>query len=352
MLAAFRGANPRRPRRRLAARLGAGGSVFIAAAALSGGVAAASYTNSLPSSAQNIAHTIGGWAGVPKAKPAHHAESADASKDTAATSAGPRTGGTPRTGGSPIPAGSPSATPSPTPRRGAAVPAAGSRAHSPAPSISPSAGVNASLPPRGPAASPAETPTPTPTITTPIPTALSASVDASRVPANTGVTLSGELVTSSGAPVPDHVVRAFVRPTDGRDRVKLGVATTDANGDVSFAVPGLTHDVRLVLRAGKGVHSTPLTVVEVPTVSAAVVTTGTIATIDVSTAGAMPGDAVRLLRRQQGAWLPSGRTQLDADGAASFAVPAATGHPVRYRVVVEPTREHARSAVGCAVLPS
>jgi hypothetical protein len=172
------------------------------------------------------------------------------------------------------------------------------------------------------------------------------------VPANTGVTLSGELTTSGGAPVPDHAVGAYERPTDGGDRIKLGTATTDANGDVAFDVPALSRSVRLVLRAGDGLHSTTVRVIEVPTLSATVIVNGTVASVGLSTFGAMPGDTVRLLRRQQGAWLTAGEGQLDPSGGASFAVPAAQGRRVRYRLVLERTAEHARSAVGCWVVPA
>lgn len=349
MLAAFRASVPKRSRRRLAARLGAGGSVFIAVAALSGGVAAATYTNSMPSPVQNFAHSIGSWAGIPKAKPVHHKAAATPSRNSAATPVVTPTGAdTSRTGVSPGPIGSPSATPTVTSHPGG-VP--GSRVHSPSPAITPSVATSVSTS-SSPATVQTPTPTPTPTVTPSVAAALSASVSASRVPANTGVTLNGALTTAAGVAVPNHRIVAYEKPVGAGKPSKLGHGTTDANGDVSFAVPGLMRNVRLILRAGNGLHSAPVTVTEVPTVSAAVISNGSVASINVSTVGAAPGDTVLLLRRQQGAWLAAGEAQLDSNSGASFAVPTSTGRPVRYRVVLKQTPEHAQSAVGCKVVPS
>jgi len=194
-----------------------------------------------------------------------------------------------------------------------------------------------------------------------VPADLAVSVSAIRVPANTGVTLSGELTTAGGAPVPDHQVTAYEKATGGGEFTELGTGTTDQNGDVSFGVPPINHNVRLVLRTDDhgvrstgdhGVQSTTVTVIEVPTVSAAVIANGSIVNIGVSTVGATPGDTVTLLRRQQGAWLAAGQAQLDSNGAASFGVPPASGRRVRYRVVLERTPAHAAASVGCSVVPS
>src|SRR5580704_2075705 len=71
-LAAFRTANGATPHRRFAARIGAGGAIVTAVVALTGGVAAAAYSNALPHSVQNFAHTVAGPFGVPQKHVHHH----------------------------------------------------------------------------------------------------------------------------------------------------------------------------------------------------------------------------------------------------------------------------------------
>ncbi len=349
-LAAVRAAVPHRTRRRLAARLGAGGSVFIAAAALSGGVAAASYTGALPEPAQQVMNDVAGWAGVP-APPPHHqrsAVSATTRKKPTPVATGSIGGTAGITTSSPNPIAAPKGSPAPRGRAGTG----GVGPTGPHASPTPSAAVSPSLTPTPtPTPTEAPTPTPTPTVVAPSPVALSASISATRVPANTGVTFSGRLTTSTGAPVPHHRVVVFERATGAGQFSKLGTGDTDTNGEVSFGVPALTHNVRLVLRAGR-VHSPVVTVVEVPTLSIAVTPAGISDDVTVSTNGATAGDAVVLLIRRHGQWLRVRSGQLDATGTWSFTVPAPQRRAAGYRVLLKRTRAHAAGSAGFRAPPA
>src|SRR5438309_4954989 len=70
VLAEFRAAVPSlRPTRRLAHRLGTGATTVIVAVGLTGGVAAAAYTRTLPGPLQSAMHSLLGPLGVPAADP-------------------------------------------------------------------------------------------------------------------------------------------------------------------------------------------------------------------------------------------------------------------------------------------
>jgi hypothetical protein len=348
-LAAFRAAAPRRARGRFAARIGAGGSVFIAAAALSGGVAAASYTGALPDPAQRVLNDVAGWAGVPA--PAHHHHHHPV---IAAGTPEPTPLSTGRSGTALVPAG-PASSPPAVPSRASRPTAAGTA--TPGPSV---AGGRIT-PSAAPAASPALTPTaalttaPTAAVTPPavaaVPAMLTIATTATRVPANGTVTVSGQLTTSSGAPVPDHQIVLIERVPPGGGSTKLGSGTTDSNGEVSFGIPAVTRNVRLVLRAGGGVHSQVVSVVEVPTVSVTVTPAASDDTVTVSTVGATVGDEVILLRGQHQRWTRVAVGQLDSSSAWMFSVPVPAGHSARYRVVLDRTTAHAAVAARFVVPP-
>lgn len=332
MLAAFRAAVPRRPRRRLAVRLGAGGAVFAGAVVLSGGVAAAAYNNSLPAPVQNVAHSIAGWAAVP----AHHKKSST----TVEKKPGPVL--------TPPPAASSTAPVAPAttaPARTTKRHHHRAKPHKHSVKVTPSASATA-----------APTPTPTPTVsTTPTPTplvpsALSASVTSMQVPANSGVTISGRLTTSAGVPVPNDDVTLYERPVASGTMTQIGEGQTDANGDVSFGVPALTQNVRLMLRAG-GVHSAVVTVVETPTISVATIPNGTTESVSVSTIGATPGDTVSLLERENGQWQAIQTGQLDATGAVSWSIPTPAAGSQDYAVEIDGTAVHGGALVDFTVAP-
>jgi hypothetical protein len=339
-LAAFRAAGATRPRRRLAAaRIGTSGGILIAAFALSGGAAAAAYTGSLPSPVQNVAGDVFGPIGVPfSGHHHHHHHSGGRTVSTSPTSPAPVIG----PGAAPVPPPTSSASPSPSPsgRRGHKPGTAATTGHDrrPKPSVSPTVSVS---PSPSPSATP--TPTPTPTPVAPVPATVTASVSASRVPANAEVVITGQLLTSGGAPVRDHRVALFERLTGQAQGQQAAVTRTDSDGDVTMTVPPITHDVLVGLRTGNGVRSAALRVVEVPTISVAVAAGSTTDAVTVTTNGAQPGDSLALYRREQGRWVQVGSDQLDSSGAADISVPAPKRRPVHYRVALAATRAHAGS---------
>lgn len=344
-LAAFRAASGGTPHRRFAARLGTGGGIMIAAVALSGGAAAAAYTNVLPAPVQDFAHDVAGPLGVPAHLPSHHA------RTTGGNAAGPTppvslpAGGGPGSG----PATAPTSTA--TPSQGASP---GARTHSrPTAKPSPSASSDSTpTPGPTPTATPTATPTPTPTDTatpTPTPTvsapvALSISVSQTRVPANAGVDVYGALTDGRDQPVSDHRVAVFARVPGGSAEL-LSSGETAADGSVHFQTPGLTSTAQLVLRAGGGVHSAPVRVVVVPTMSAAVTQGSSRDDVSISTQGAQPGDSLTVYEKEASGWVAVDSVTVDGSGLASFSVTPAPRKVVRYRVVLPATRAHA----GCTV---
>lgn len=354
-LAAFRAARPAWRRRRMAARLGAGGSAFLAAAALSGGVAAASYTGSLPAPAQRVMSDVAGWAGVPAPPHQHHGGIASHGRPPGDREAPGRHGG-------PIgvPAAPPSAAASSPPRAGrpgsdrspAAGPTQASDRHARA-ERPPGIHVRAPAAPTAtPSAAAVPTGQPSPTPSLPVPSALSAAASSTRAPANATVTITGTLTAASGTPVPGRTVVLYERATGaGNSFHAAGAGTTDSDGTVSFGLPPLTRNVRVVLRSA-GLRSSPLTVREIPLLSLTVTPDGANERVDLTSNGATPGDAVTLSQRRHGGWRAVGSSQLDAAGALSFEVPAPLHRPVHYRLVLVRTPTHTAAAMRFAISPA
>lgn len=357
-LAAFRGVNGGRPHRRFAARIGTGGSIVIAAIALSGGVAAAAYTNALPAPVQDLAHDVAGPIGVPAHLPSHHPKVAtgDAAGPTPPTSI-PTSGGS-----SGVPAISPSTSPSPSaspsasasanahrPGQGTTKPSPSSSADSsPSPGTTPSISTTATA---TPTPSPTDSATPTPTPTVGAPAALSISVSQTRVPANSGVQVIGALSDASGQPVGDHHVAIFARVSGGSAEL-LSSGQTAADGSVQFQTAGLSSSAQLVLRAGGGVHSAAVRVVVVPTMSAAVTQGSARDDVSISTQGAQPGDSLTVYEKEAAGWVAVDSLTLDGSGLASFSATPAPKRVVRYRVVLPASRDHAGCSVAFVTQPA
>jgi hypothetical protein len=341
-LAAFRAATPGRSRRRLAGRFGAGATTVVIAIGLSGGVAAA-YTNSLPSPIQRVAHGLLGDVGVPAVTAARgggHNRHGHGARTAAATLGQPNpqvSGGGGGSAGtaSPSPAPSPAAggpTPSPTP---------GSTGHA-------APGKVRTSPSSGSSAHPSGTPTPTPSPTStagsrPVPAALSISPSSRRVPVGSDVTLTGVLTTSSGTPVGGRRVWVVERSAGEKAGRRVAVARTASDGTVAETVTSLSQDVRLKLVAIHGVHSSPVTVVVVPTVSVSGVRNGKQDDVTITTVGGRPGDEVVLQRRQQGSWVQIASLELDASGTTSSSLPIPARVRRFYRVILVRTSAHARA---------
>jgi hypothetical protein len=331
--AAFRESVPARGQHRLAARVGAGGTVIAVAVALSGGVAAA-YTAAWPDSVQRVLHDALGGVGVP------------------APDKPPR----PTPGGgaavAPVPAAAPaiSSTPTPPPRTSL----------SPLASAAGAAATGTSTTPPASATSIAVgTTSPSPSATgagrsRPVAGAqVGISVSAERVPAGSGVSVDGVLTAPDGTPIAGKRVVLFVRLAGSPGWRRVDVGTTANDGKVSFDVPAVDHNTRFVLRAGHRVRSSVARVVVVPVITVQVAGTAPGAqstTVTVTVSGADAGDIVVLHRA--GVRTSSQQGRLDGSLTASFTVPVSQTRELHYRVVIGRTASHAAHALAFYVPPS
>ena len=332
-LAAFRASGPKRSRRRLARRLGTGAGTLAVAIAFSGGVAAA-YTHSLPEPVQSVAHGLLGAVGVPPPHPAAHAAAAQApvahrshppspSPSPGSTTASP-SASAPTSPARPTPRASTSVVPvvaSPKPSRSAAV-AVEQRSTTPTPRPSPTAS--------------------SPSPVRVFPASLDGTASALRVPAGTGVTLSGRVTSASGVAVPNRRVVAQARPAgQGQPWAKVASGRTDADGDVSVSIPELNRTTRLRLVAARGVHGQPARVVVVPALTASLAADGKRYAVTVTSAGLQPGDVLIVGRQRHGHHVVVRRVPVDRSGTAQFVVPVPPRHDVTFHVLVRRTASHA-----------
>ena len=295
VLATYRATMPRHSLRRVIGRFGVGGTAVVGVIAMSGGVAAAAYTQALPAPVQTIAHHVFGAVGVP-AKPPSRPH---------------------RQGAAPAPRQAPSPTTTPTADAGGKT----TRPHRPAaaePSSSPSP-TSAPSPTQAPTSTPVQTPSPT---IRPIPptrpkaAAISIAAPSRRVSAGDVVVVSGTVTSTSGQPIPNRAVRLVERPAGASVRTVVARARTSADGTVVLDTAPIERTTVVRLIVGKKAHSKRLRIVLVPTVSASA--GGGVVTV--STTGAQPGDTVKLLRRTRSGYAVMRKGQLDAAGSVTFSV--------------------------------
>lgn len=336
MLAEFRAAVPRRSRRRLVHRVGTGATTVIVAIGLTGGVAAAAFTRTLPAPLQSAMHSLLGPVGVPAAEPALPHPHASSGLHPASTGASrphslhPPVPTVPAAGGpTPLTAG-PRTTP--TPAGAAAGPQNG-----PAPTASAAA-------PAQPAASASPQPSPSPTATSgPPPASLTAKPGRVRVPFNQRVGVKGTLLTAAGDPVADHRVFLQQRPHGTSQWQRVAAGRTRSDGTIVLRTPALarTVDVRMVTPQGLHTPAVKLTVLPHVSISVSQSPNGKRYVVTVTVKGAQAGDTVTLSRRADGSWSRISTKQLpDADPMTltfNVAVPAADVH---YRIRVVATAMH------------
>jgi len=299
-LAAFRSATADRRRRRVH-RLGvAGAGLLLFAAAGSGGVAAAA-TNNLPSPVQDAVATI--FPVFPKSHPHHRKPYAGRSR---------------------------SATPSssPSPRRTHLAQAG------PAPSTGPvptATAVPAPTPSAAAAPSPTATPTPGATLT--------ASTSATSLLVHSDLTVRGRLMRGD-SPV-GGVQVSLARKYPDSSWTRIGHATTGADGSVQLVDNDVQRNASYRL-VSQGVTSGQHPVVVRPAVSITVTAPGPKRRVlNVTTDGAVAGDAVQLQRYDGTSWQTMQRGTLDSSAATTFTVGTpASGQKVRYRVLVLKTTRH------------
>jgi len=222
-VAAYRRALPGSARGRVLGRIGVGGAALLAAVTLTGGVAAAAYTQRLPHPVQSIAHDAFGGVGVPPARPRSpeppRAEPTPADGASAGrTPDDRRTTGAPRAGGSDDPATTPEtgtteATPSTSaPASGAPVPAP----------TKPTGGASPTSPGGGVTTGPQ-----------PAPTSVAVTVSARRVTTGGHASVTAT-VLDDGDPVAGAEVSLLRRHADGR-WTRMSGAVTGSTGTAVFA---------------------------------------------------------------------------------------------------------------------
>ncbi len=314
-------------------RVGVAAATVMATVVLTGGVAAAAYTRTLPGPVQEIAHGVLGPIGVP-APPAQRRE-ASPSKTRGVTP--PTHRPTPAATPTPRPTKPATADPSPESRPAATATAPVPMATEPAPSATTPVTPSPTAPPEPDATTPPP-PLPLPVVT--------ATVSSNRVPWQETATVTGRVATEDGSPLRRRVVTLLGRAPGDTAWQVLARARADRYGTVRLSTT-IETTTRLVLRSGRGVRSAPMRVVMLPSVSAWATTSTTGTRIRVATSGGQPGDTVTLLRRLNGQLVPVTTTTLDAQGRALLTLPT-SGE--RLRVRLDRTRQHA--AVATRVSPS
>jgi len=329
VLAEFRGAVPRRTRRRVAHRIGTGATTVIVAIGLTGGVAAAAFTRALPAPLQSAMHSLLGPVGVPAAEPALPHPRADRAQS------GPTGASRPRSLHPLLPVVHPVTSPLQSPVA-SSTPAPASEQTGPAPAPSTTA-------PSAPAVSseqPSATPTPS---SSPAPATLTAKPGRLRVPYNQRVGVKGMLLTSAGDPVAGHRVYLQQRPHGTTQWQRVASGRTGSDGAVVLRTPALARNVDVRLVTPQGLHSTAVKLTVLPHVAISMTKSqsGKRYVVTVTVAGAQAGDTVTLARRADGAWTKvTSKTLPDTDPKTltfSVLVPTADVH---YRVRVVASSMH------------
>lgn len=315
-VSAFRAQNERGSWGRFAGRFGLGATTIVTTIALSGGVAAAAYTQTLPDPVQRFAHGVLGPIGVPAAPPEVPSVREPVRETLPVITPAPTAG---------------SAKPAPS------SPEASTPVSTPSPAATPVAGVP--TPP-----DPAPTPTPQPRRTAASLTALASD---GTVAFGRSVSVSGVLTATDGEPLPNRTVRLAGR-SPGQPWARLAVGRTDTEGRITLQTPSLQQNTSLRLATPQGLRSTAVRVVVVPVLQATASADSGTTTIAVSTQGGRPGDTVVAYRRQGTELVEVGRVTLDADGSAVVTVPT-PNKEVRIVLRLLATSQHARAQTALTI---
>jgi hypothetical protein len=282
------GPGPRRPARRAGLMAAA---VTLAAAA---GFAVAAYTEALPTSLQQAAYHVLGFAGVPAV---HH------SKPSAASSGAP--GRAPGHGPS----------------------------HGPGPAASASPGPSGSAP-----------------VSVTGQASLSITVTSGRIAAGKNDTFTGHLTGKPGG-VARASVNLLERVAGQTAWRPAGTATTGSNGTAVITASHLTANAAFRLEGPDGAMSRPVLVVVIPPVSAKLGGSGAMnATITASSPLADPGNTVALQALSGKHWMNLQLGKLNRARQAKFMLRSRPRQP-RYRVVLLPTASHGLSVSNAVMIP-
>lgn len=351
-------------------RFGASGVAMATVVALTGGVAAAAYTQSLPAPVQKFAHENFRSLGVPSAPD----PDARAERRPAAPAPTPSPGrtGAPSPAPSPSPSGHPSGGQSlqPAPGTSQAAPPSTPDATSlpdtsaaatlpgalgtPGPTVpAPSGSASGSpSPPASPSLPTGTPPAPPVSGLPPVPSALPAPVlpvrlvlDVPRVvPVGAEAPVTGTVRDLAGATVAGRQVEMLVRRVDG-SWTSAGTATSGAEGTVAFSVPAMSETTWVRLRTvgdqrpGRAPERTRPARIRV---KPGVLLRATGPHLQVIVSGGRPGDAVQVFRARKGNSELLANRQLDQAGVTSYDLSGLTG---RVKVVVRVLRSktHARA---------
>ncbi len=353
-VAAYRrsGRSPARGGRAIG-RIGVGGAALLAAVTLTGGVAAAAYTQRLPHSVQAIAHDAFGGVGVPPERapaPPMTAPTPPAAPDpgpTASEQSGEQSGERP----APESTRSPRADDRVSPTVESSVDAATS-GDATEPTPTDPAGSTPASPGTptdtgSPDASPSTPSTGTPGPPTTIPTNVSVSTSVRRVVTGGQASVTGLVLDDSG-PVAGEQVELLQRLGTGRWS-RVAAAATGADGTATFATGALVENAFFRIRvdvdtdgddeADRVLQSRKRRIGVQPVLTLS--TTGPV--VSVHALGAAPGDAFTVSRRAtDGRLVRMGIRQLDEQGNATVDLSSYTG---RVRVQVRVLRTSTHTAV-------
>lgn len=314
--------------RRLARRLGAGGTAVVVAAVVGTGGVAAAVTGNLPDPVQEIAHSVLG-APAPQTPSPLQEPAPEIAPETSEPA-------------QPSPS-SPPASSSPTPSSEG--PAKEREGRSPKPTPEPS---------QEPAvASPTPEPQPEPTPVAPVPVkqvpaSVSIAAGAHTVPYSGVLMVSGVLVDAGGSPVADRVAVLQVRVGAGWRPVAR--VRSDEAGAVAAPTAPVTELSRYRWQTRPGVRSLPWRVRVQASLSASYAVEGGRTRVTAVAVGGTRGDAVNFYVRARKSLTLLGVAQLGADGAATVSLPT----PQRNRIVVlrlVRTADHTGARAKVLVIP-
>jgi hypothetical protein len=181
-----------------------------------------------------------------------------------------------------------------------------------------------------------------------VPAAISVNASATLVDVGGTVLLTGVVTADDGKVLKNRQVRLVSRHPGQSGWTQVAAAATGRDGSVSLGTAPLDRNVVLKLRTGNKVQSDPVRVVVVPTISA----TAGVGSIQVATAGGLPGDVVVLLRWKLGQLVQVGRAQLDGSGATQFSIEPPKNRPARYVVRLKATNQHAGAKTNLRIEPT
>ncbi len=312
--------------RRLATRLGAGGTALIVAAAVSGGGVAAALTNNLPDPVQEFAHSVLGAPAPEKPSPVVSPAPAVIEPIEEPEVADPDPEGDPT-----APASQLSDPDEARPNK----PDRTSPSPSPTSSTEPSRAPSPSAEPTEPGLEPTQPPSPPTTV--PAPASLAMSAETHLVSYGGTITLLGRVTDLGGNPVVGRRVVLQVRgPAGWRPVIRLRSDSAGVVTATSAAVTGLN---RYRWRVGPSLRSPVWRVRVQATVSSSYAIEGDQTTVTVATSGGRPGDLVNLYVVLKKRLTFVAGSQLSAEGEAEFSLPT----PPRRRTVVvrlERTLDH------------